>query len=994
MTEGQLLTLWPCHGWEDFPVGMSPSQAESFLACWTALWHPRLILGVRRRPGFWRVDRASECGPEGTVLTVSRIAAERLPPDVLEGIRARGVTLVTGQSRREVLAGLGIEPAASAFGATAAKPAGNPSGADSPPASREWAGHFHALGFAWLQVHLMTRQIRYGGSMDEEAFDAALLRAADAWNAGAADLAIRSELQKCFDLLLEERCRFYPADASLYEAVFGQPLPGELPLAGELESSRPLALVASADEIRKAGQAKPDFTARLRERLAAGRLSLVSGGLFELDGIRAHVSSVRRNLQAGQAVWQELLGAGAEVLGGRQTGFSFSDPGLALEAGFELALHCSFGSHPTPDFSAPTVLWQSPDGQLLPTLARQPLDASRADCLLRLGSEIGELVDSWHAAHIVLAHWPGQFTESWNDLLQTMEYGHLLGRFRLLGKAAERLNAQTYGETLDADAWDRRPSFPGRDAALVCSQRLREYWRWMPELLSLRRTAVLVDGVLVDSSAWLADAGRLVQEMDRLLDGNPVSAPAADSIPTGMENLRQRLVELLQAGWKQARPADRGSPPVTGRVLAIHSSARPRTAFLSWPESDAGNGPRPREVRVVREAAADDRAPVRIVQQGGGSSDWVVALPATAAVILAPATGEGKRTASRRAVGPMIAGHRLVNEFLSVEINRGSGSIAAIRIPGERKSLVSQRLGIRLAAPAAGGRSPSSDGQSPRPDAMYAEMVADSFRFSGGGEAVAVCESEGRLVDGSRVLAEYSQRIRVERCCRTVELEIGYRLHEKLSGSLWREHFCSRLAWQDGMEPRFRWLQESRQRCCLERFSAPQCLEIGAGDHRIALFTHGNVWQRQSALNILDTILAEKPEGESGPVRFRLAIGIDIPHTLEEACHQASQPLLVPGVPESVQDFRLAGWSDSTLHWYDGEVTREVTSGQRVKTFHFRETAGKSGTATVRFPVPPVGAELRDGSGKRIGPAEVVGPAVSFAYQRGQLVSLAVFWTT
>ena len=56
MTYKHAAILLTCHSFDDFPVYYSGNEADSLLACWTALWHPRLLAETGEKPSWHRVD--------------------------------------------------------------------------------------------------------------------------------------------------------------------------------------------------------------------------------------------------------------------------------------------------------------------------------------------------------------------------------------------------------------------------------------------------------------------------------------------------------------------------------------------------------------------------------------------------------------------------------------------------------------------------------------------------------------------------------------------------------------------------------------------------------------------------------------------------------------------------------------------------------------------------------------------------------------------------
>src|SRR5690606_4933483 len=59
----------------DLPQGIDPAVAANFLACWTALWHPALLAGLRAIPATISPGELMARGrEEGELLVVPRLS--------------------------------------------------------------------------------------------------------------------------------------------------------------------------------------------------------------------------------------------------------------------------------------------------------------------------------------------------------------------------------------------------------------------------------------------------------------------------------------------------------------------------------------------------------------------------------------------------------------------------------------------------------------------------------------------------------------------------------------------------------------------------------------------------------------------------------------------------------------------------------------------------------------------------------------------------------
>src|SRR5690606_4303049 len=140
----QLIVVLPCHSLEDFPLYHTGEAAEGLLANWTALWHPALIAAAESLITWCRCDTPPEDVAE-RLIAIPSVSASELPTGFAQRAKEEGAVIVRKLSdRREIVA------------AALAELDGGDAGI--PP---ELADDFFALGYCYLQVQLLTRQMRY-----------------------------------------------------------------------------------------------------------------------------------------------------------------------------------------------------------------------------------------------------------------------------------------------------------------------------------------------------------------------------------------------------------------------------------------------------------------------------------------------------------------------------------------------------------------------------------------------------------------------------------------------------------------------------------------------------------------------------------------------------------------------------------------------------------------------------------------------------------------
>ncbi len=202
-------------------------MASDFLNAWSALWHPSVLHCCRSLPEWKRSD-SSSLDLDRAVILVPQASASRVDSPLRERITLANALLDSQGESRESLAKIVLE-AAIRLDQEAEQPAiaGSPtleaegSKVDqSPPPSSLLADEhvldFYALGFAYLQIQMLTRKIRYSSNLNQPLFEEQLQKATEA--AMAQDEATCQQwLQSCFDQLSQEREHYYSQSAYLLD---------------------------------------------------------------------------------------------------------------------------------------------------------------------------------------------------------------------------------------------------------------------------------------------------------------------------------------------------------------------------------------------------------------------------------------------------------------------------------------------------------------------------------------------------------------------------------------------------------------------------------------------------------------------------------------------------------------------------------------------------------------------------------------------------------
>src|SRR6056297_144490 len=211
--------LIPCSTLEDFPTGASDQDARSLLAAWTVLWHPALLAETRQLPAWYRADAPPE-PPGARRIAVPTLSLPKLPAGYESRCReSEGCEWITGISRSEMLDRIGRSGSERSDDSG---PLGNSGPLGKGNAGGVTVDDFFALGYAMLQVQVMTRRLRYTSNLDELRLQDRAVVAAEAFLGGDRDAAADA-LHDAFDLLAEERDHYFASDPSLIDLTLLSP---------------------------------------------------------------------------------------------------------------------------------------------------------------------------------------------------------------------------------------------------------------------------------------------------------------------------------------------------------------------------------------------------------------------------------------------------------------------------------------------------------------------------------------------------------------------------------------------------------------------------------------------------------------------------------------------------------------------------------------------------------------------------------------------------
>jgi alpha-mannosidase len=888
---------------EDFPTHHEGDQAQGLLANWCALWHPALLASAGAIPSWHRAESPPE-EVANALIVIPGVSQSELPTGFVQRAEQKGAVVLSGLLDRAEIVTAALERVAS------------------PPLDPSLAADFLALAYCYLQVQLLTRQMRYSSNLDEIHFQNRVIAAATALVEGNADEA-KDALSSCFDILAEERDHYYPVDAFILDltmvtdATIGRPL--EQQLARGTSN-----LLISAGLLQQIAEQEPATLAAIKRALAEGRLGLLGGEADERKLPLLSPETVLAQLRCGAAGYTAILGQRPSVFGRRRFGLTPLLPQVLRKVGLETALHVTLEEGVFPQGSQVKIRWEGSDGTSIDAIAKSPHDAAKPQVFLNYGVKLGESMDMDHVATVCLAHWPGTPSVWYDDLRRIAGYGSALGKLVTVNQYFSDTDLPVHQDRFAVDKYRSpylRQAVAANEADPLSS--VARYWR--------RRTAaeaahaldtlsVLVAGRLppdraAGAGAPVTGAADLLAEIDACDDPAPV---IDDQLRELAEASAQRLAEALP----------RGSGAAQSGYLVANPHSFVRRVGVQMPELAS---------------LPDVQKPVYSASAAGAARYVVVDVPPMGFAWVAPGHGAGRRT--KKAEEPLAEDGILRNEFFEARIDPKTGGLRAIHEYGARGNRLSQQVAFRLADKP---QKKSGEWQDSSAAELYSRMVAESVKTTVCTASVAEIVATGRLLDhAGGAVATFQQTYRVWRGSRVLQLEIELDPRTECGADPWSSYYAARFAWADESAELFRAVNGSRYSTTAKRFEAPLYVELNDGSARTSILTGGLPYHRRQGPRMLDTLLVVRGETQR---RFELGIGIELKHPLQEALGILTPATLVhqtaaaPVPSDSGWLFHIDARNVTATHW-EPLLEQDVVQGVRVR---LQETGGRPAKAGLQ----------------------------------------------
>ena len=254
----QLTVVFPCHTLEDLPVRQDEPNARSLMANWTILWHPELIAQAAKLPEWVSSDFVTT-EFENALVLVPLACTDNIPIEIEDAVSAGKAEVISGlMSRAELLQHESLEKWIN------------------DRVAGDIANDFYALGFAFLQIQLMTRQLRYSSSIDVTRLSESAVAAAESAIDGDESQA-RKQLQNAFDLIAQERSSYYPTDPTILELVLFAPSTIDQRVHRQLMADQPTNWLMPQSLLVQLEEEQAASYATLMEQVRAGKITIVGG---------------------------------------------------------------------------------------------------------------------------------------------------------------------------------------------------------------------------------------------------------------------------------------------------------------------------------------------------------------------------------------------------------------------------------------------------------------------------------------------------------------------------------------------------------------------------------------------------------------------------------------------------------------------------------------------------------------------------------------------
>jgi len=938
-----LVLVLPCHSLDDFPTHHVGEAATGLLASWTAAWHPLWIAANGEAPSWISVDDADVERLSGSIVLTPLAVEPHLPDDFQETVRAASADRLGHFDNRDSLTTALCDLQRSSL-----------EDLKEDAVDDELVADFYSLGYWFLQIELLSRQVSYHSNLDEGLFRKKVASAAE--NAVKGDRKAAVELlTQCFGLLAEERDHYYPVDAYLIDLALVAPnaTPQQLAsvIAKELNRISPANLWMTGEKLEQLAAASAEVTKALATAVADRKVGLVGGEFGELPLTMLSAESLRRDWLRGIQTFESRLDARPTSFFRRRFGLAPRLASLLGSFGWQGAVHAVLDAGTFPSNGQPCSQWKEETSLGIPMLCRIPHDAALPETFLKLSVVMGRSMEIDYVATICLGRWAGTESDWFEDVRRSSKYGLRLGRATTCDDFFQSNHPDIHGETYALDQY--RTPYLSQDVAANVKDpisRWQRRWQAVAALEAAQRIIAYAAAIADESVADCRDAWEAIEKVLQEI------ASVSDIERAQPQEFLLRASQLLaRTVTKNSRELDPLSESVDQECdiagwLMLNPYSHPiRSTWQLDSETltiDAANAD------ALHAFWMDDAESQAAVDISGNGFAWLPAEQKRLVSHRNGATGEDDGVPSAHVTDSMIdrsqSGYTILqNEFCAVHISETNGSIASLFDFRTRGNRLSQRL--------------------VRSGAQPIEMRCDRCDVTSDTPITGSVTTTGRLVAGNgdddnksekEVQGTFEQTVSLTRGSRIARVQIRLNLLDPPSGKPWKDYVATRWAWPKAANDLSRAIQGVAYPSEGRKSESPWFFEVDDGNRRTAILSGGLPFHHRHDDQMLDTLLVVAGETTT---EFELAIAVDLPQTHNQA---ESHWLPTIAVPCPAAPAQASGWlfhvgskhvriTGCTPIW---EETGKCI-GMRVR---LQEQSGGAGSFRLRGPKPIVTASKTD----------------------------------
>ncbi|MCO6047021.1 hypothetical protein NG895_24240 [Aeoliella sp. ICT_H6.2] len=409
----------------DLSPNWDTAASGNFLALWTSLWHPRLLAATGRLPDTVPVDTlVHEPLAPGHLMLVPDISQTHLGEPVLAD-EAMAPRVQQFASRGQVISHL-------------AELLELPLEQDS-----QLTADFYALGFAYLQIELLTRSMRYDREVTQESLRTAVVGAAAAALAGD-QTALDTHLSDAYDQLMQSRNHYYPIDFYLIDlSLTAATTVGEA-FRQECQQASQLNVLVTSEVLDHMAAQEPESLVALRTAIDEKRVTVCGSTRSGAPLAELAPETLLAELKAARSATEQHLGHPPRVFANHAGPMAPLVPGVLNRLGYHAAVMSNFAGYPLPAGVSSRTTWTGLDNMSIEALAAEPIDVGSATAMLGLSQQMQHTMNYDLAASLLLVGWPGHRTEWHADLMQVTRRSTLLGRPITLGDYFDQTSSHDY----------------------------------------------------------------------------------------------------------------------------------------------------------------------------------------------------------------------------------------------------------------------------------------------------------------------------------------------------------------------------------------------------------------------------------------------------------------------------------------------------------------------------------------------------------------------